>query len=63
MKTSLFTEAWEQSIWKHPAHQAMFQEQLIPFSSFPEEQTDAFTPVGQNQPENNIKALLQGKKS
>lgn len=37
----------------------MFQEQLTPFLSFPEEQTDAFTPVGQNQHENNIKALLQ----
>lgn len=58
MKTSLFTEAWEQSICKHPTQQAMFQEQITPFSSFPEEQTDAFIPVGQNQRE-NIKALLQ----
>lgn len=63
MKTSLFIEAWEQSICKHPGHQAMFQEQLTPLLPFPKEQTDAFTPVGQNQPENNIKALLQEKKS
>lgn len=41
----------------------MFQEQLTPLLPFPEEQPDAFTPVGQNQPENNIKALLQEKKS
>lgn len=34
-----------------------------PFLSFPQEQTDAFTPVGHNQPENNIKALIQEKKS
>lgn len=41
----------------------MIQEQLTPFLSFPQEQTDAFTPAGQNQPENNIKALIQEKKS
>lgn len=63
MKTSLFTEAWEQSICKHPAHQAVIQEQLTPFLSFPQEQTDAFTPAGHNQPENNLKALIQEKKS
>lgn len=59
MKTSLFTEAWEQSICKHPTQPAIFQEQLTPFLPFSEEQTDAFTAVGQNQPENNIKALLK----